>query len=49
MDIDQIFEFFKTHKNSCMGLLGTTDSEYGFHNQEIQNFGQFLPQTGNFR
>jgi hypothetical protein len=31
-----------------MGQLGTTDPEYGGHEQEMQSFGQFLPQTWNF-
>jgi hypothetical protein len=32
-----------------MGSLCTTDSQYGGHNQEIQNFGLFLPQTSDFQ
>jgi hypothetical protein len=31
-----------------MGQLGTTGPEYGCLSQEIQSFGQFLPQTGDF-
>jgi hypothetical protein len=31
-----------------MGPLRITDLEYGGHDQEIQSFGKFLPQTGNF-
>jgi hypothetical protein len=27
-----------------MGPLCITDLEYGSHDQEIQNFGEFLPQ-----
>jgi hypothetical protein len=40
--------FFKTRKNSYTGPLCLTNSEYGGHDQEIQCFGQFMPQTGNF-
>jgi hypothetical protein len=32
-----------------MRLLSTSDLEYGGHGTEIQSFGLFLPQTGNFR
>jgi hypothetical protein len=32
-----------------MGPLGTTDPEYGGHDQEIQSFSKFLPQTWNIR
>jgi hypothetical protein len=32
-----------------MGLLCITDPQYGNHDQEILSFGQFLPQTGDFR
>jgi hypothetical protein len=31
-----------------MGPLCITDLEYGGHNQEIQCYGQFLAETGNF-
>jgi hypothetical protein len=49
MYFEQKFDFFKTHKISYTGPLGTIDMEYGGHDTEIQNFGMFLPQTGNFR
>jgi hypothetical protein len=32
-----------------MGPHGTSNPEYGGHATEIQSFGPFLPQTGNFR
>jgi hypothetical protein len=32
-----------------MRPLCITDPEYGGHDQEIQHFGQFLPQTEDFR
>jgi hypothetical protein len=32
-----------------MRSLYITDLEYGGHSQEIWNFGQFLPQTNDFR
>jgi hypothetical protein len=31
-----------------MGSLSITDLKYGGHNQEIQSFGLFLPQTVDF-
>jgi hypothetical protein len=49
MDFEQKFHFFKARKNSYIGLLGTTDPEYGGHGTKIQSFGQFLPQTGDLR
>jgi hypothetical protein len=30
-----------------MEPLGTTNMEYGGHDQEIQSFSKFLPQTWN--
>jgi hypothetical protein len=45
--LSENLNFFKTHNNSYMGPLGTTDLEYGGHGQEIQSFGKFLPQTWN--
>jgi hypothetical protein len=32
-----------------MRPLCIADLEYGGHDQEIQSFGQLLPQTGDFR
>jgi hypothetical protein len=32
-----------------MGPLSITDMKCGAHDKEIQSFGQFLPQTGDFR
>jgi hypothetical protein len=32
-----------------MRPLYITDLQYGDHEQEIQSFGQFMPQTGDFR
>jgi hypothetical protein len=49
MDFKQKFEFFKTHKNAYTRPLYITYKEYGGHAQEIQNFTQFLPQTGDLR
>jgi hypothetical protein len=49
MDFDIKFEFFfETRKISNTRPLVTTDPEYGSHVTEIQSFGPFLPQTGNF-
>jgi hypothetical protein len=48
MDFERNFDFFKTYKNLYMGPLYITDPGYGGHAQEIQSFGQFLPQTDNF-
>jgi hypothetical protein len=31
-----------------MGQLSITGLEYGGYEQEIQSFGQFLPQTSDF-
>jgi hypothetical protein len=39
----------KTHKKTYMELLCITNLEYGGHGQEIQSFGQFLLQNGDFR
>ena len=41
-------KFVKTRKNTYMRPLWITDLQYGVHDQEIQNFGPFLPQTGDF-
>jgi hypothetical protein len=49
IDFERKFNFLKTHKNSYTGPLGTTDSEYGVHHQEIWSFGPFLTKAGNFR
>jgi hypothetical protein len=49
MDFEQKFNFFKTRKNSYTPPLGTTDLEYGGHDQEIQSFGPFSTQTVKFR
>jgi hypothetical protein len=49
MDFEQKIDFFKTRKISYTGPLGTTDSEYESHGQEIWSFGLFSLQTGNFR
>jgi hypothetical protein len=44
MDFEQKFDlFFKTHKISYMGPLGSTDPEYESHDQEIRSFGPFVP------
>jgi hypothetical protein len=48
MDFERKFVFYKTHKNSYMGTLGTTDLEYESHDMEIQSFRQFLPKMGDF-
>jgi hypothetical protein len=37
-------KILKTHKTSYTGPLCITNSEYEGHNQDIQSFGQFLPQ-----
>jgi hypothetical protein len=42
-------DFLKTCTNICTRPLCVTDPEYGLYNQEIQNFGQFLPQPDVFR
>jgi hypothetical protein len=49
MDFEQKFVFYKTHKNSYTGPLGTSNPEYGGHCQEIQSSDQFLPKTDDFR
>jgi hypothetical protein len=49
MDFERNFDFLKTCKNSYNGSLNISDPEYGGHNHEIRSFGQFLPQTDNFR
>jgi hypothetical protein len=49
MDWSKNLIFLKTHKNSYMVSFCVTDLEYGRQSQEIWSFGQFLPQTGNFR
>jgi hypothetical protein len=49
MDFERKSEFFKTHKNSYTGPLGTTDPEYRGDDQEIQSFYQLLQQIANFR
>jgi hypothetical protein len=36
---------FKTRKKLYTRPLFITDSEYRFHNQEIQSFSQLLPQS----
>ena len=41
-------KFFKPGKNLYTGPLCITDPEYGYHDQEMRSFGQFLPQTGVF-
>jgi hypothetical protein len=38
MDSERKFDFCKARKNSYMGLLGTTDPEYGCHGRNIQSF-----------
>jgi hypothetical protein len=49
IDFERIFEKkITTHKNSYTGPSCITDKKYGPHAQEIQSFGQFLLQTGNF-
>jgi hypothetical protein len=48
MDFEQKFVFFKTRKNSNLGLLCIKDPQYGGDDKEIQSFYQFLPQTGDF-
>jgi hypothetical protein len=49
MDFEQKFVFYKTHKNSYTGPLGTSNPEYGGHCQEIQSSDQFVPKTDDFR
>jgi hypothetical protein len=49
MDFERNFDFFNARKNSYTGLLGTTDPEYGGQDTKIWSFGQFLPQTREFR
>jgi hypothetical protein len=48
LDFEPKYDFFKTHKNLYTGLLCITDRKYEIHDQEIQSFGQFLPQTDIF-
>jgi hypothetical protein len=47
--LSEILKKIKNHKNSYTGPLRLTDLEYGSHDHEVQSFGQFLPQTGNFQ
>jgi hypothetical protein len=49
MNFEQKFNIFKSCKNSYTRPLCTTDLEYGGHEQEIQSFVQFLPQTWDFQ
>jgi hypothetical protein len=46
--LSENLNIFKTSKNSYMVPLCITILEYGDHCQEIQSFGQFLLQTGDF-
>jgi hypothetical protein len=48
MDFEQKCEILKTRKNACTGPLCVTNLEYGGHDEEIQSFGQCLPQTVDF-
>jgi hypothetical protein len=49
LDFEPKFKSFKTHKNLYTERLCVTDLKYGFYDQKIWNFGQFLPQTSVFR
>jgi hypothetical protein len=49
MDFERKFDFFKTHKKSYTESLCIIDVENGRNNQYIWSFGQFLPQTSDFR
>jgi hypothetical protein len=49
MNFERKFEIYKIWKNKYMGPLCITALEYGCHDQEILSFGQFLPQTEDFR
>jgi hypothetical protein len=40
--------FLKTCKISYMRPLASADLEYESHDEEIQSFSPFSPQTGNF-
>jgi hypothetical protein len=44
----KIWFFYKSHKNTYTGPLGTSDREYGGHSQEIQSFDQFYSKTNDF-
>jgi hypothetical protein len=44
-NLSENLNFFKTHKNSYTGSLCISNLECGGHDQEIQNFSQFLPQS----
>jgi hypothetical protein len=48
-DLSKNLNFFKTCENSYTGPLCITDLQSGDHNLEKISFGQFLPQTGDFR
>jgi hypothetical protein len=48
MDFEGKFDFLKTHKNLYTGPW-VNDPQYRGHDQVIRNFGQFLPQTDDFR
>jgi hypothetical protein len=47
--LSEKLDFLKTCKNSYTIPLSIIDPEYGGHNQEIWNFGQFLPQASDFQ
>jgi hypothetical protein len=49
MDFGQNFDFLKINKNSYTGPLCITYLHYVHYDQEIQSFGLFFPQTGDFR
>jgi hypothetical protein len=48
MNFQRKFKKNKACEYSYMGPLCITDLEYGGHDQKIQSFGQFLPQTYDF-